>query len=113
MEDLSGKRAVITGGASGIGRATASLFARQGAEISVADNNTVLGQVVVDEITADGGRAIFVQCDVTSAEDCQNVIRQSGQEFGGIDILFNGAGIIYRASVGDRGEEEWDRVMTV
>ncbi len=113
MENLSGKRAIITGGASGIGRATASLFARQGAEVCVADINTVLGQVVVDEITAEGGRAIFVQCDVTRARDCQNVIQKSGQEYGGIDILFNSAGIIHRASVVDTSEEEWDQVMAV
>jgi NAD(P)-dependent dehydrogenase (short-subunit alcohol dehydrogenase family) len=113
MEALSGKQAIITGGASGIGRSTASLFARQGAKICVADINAALGQELVDEIIADGGRAIFVKCDVTRAEDCQNVILQSERELGRIDILFNSAGIIHRASVVDTSEEEWDRVMAV
>lgn len=113
MADLSGKRALITGGASGIGRATANLFARQGAAICIADIDTTAGQLVADEIIADGGRAIFVRCDVTNAVDCQTAVRKMVAEFGGIDILFNNAGIIRRASVVDTSEEEWDRVMDV
>lgn len=113
MEALSGKRAIVTGGASGIGRATASLFARQGAAVCVADIQADLGQVVVDEIAAEGGRAIFVRCDVARPEDCREVVRQAGQQFGGVDILFNGAGIIHRASVVDTSEADWDQVMAV
>jgi len=113
MTILSGKRALITGGASGIGRATAKLFARQGAEICIADIDTTAGQLVADEIIADGGRAIFVLCDVTNAVDCQTAVQQMVADFGGIDILFNNAGIIRRASVVDTSEEEWDQVMDV
>ena len=113
MEALAGKRAIITGGASGIGEATARLFARQGAEVCLADIQSDLGRRVVDEIVAGGGRALFVRCDVAQAEDCQEVVRQAGQQFGGVDILFNGAGIIHRASVVDTAEADWDRVMAV
>jgi NAD(P)-dependent dehydrogenase (short-subunit alcohol dehydrogenase family) len=113
MAELSGKRALITGGASGIGRATAKLFARQGAEICIADVDAAAGHGVADEIIIEGGRAIFVRCDVSSAVECQNAVQQMVAEFGGIDILFNNAGIIRRASVVDTTEDEWDRVMAV
>jgi len=113
MAVLSGKRALITGGASGIGRATAKMFARQGADICIADIDATAGKLVADEIIADGGRAIFVLCDVTNAVDCQTAVQQMIADFGGIDILFNNAGIIRRASVVDTSEEEWDQVMDV
>lgn len=113
MAELSGKRALITGGASGIGRATAKLFARRGAGICIADVDAAAGQGVADEIIIEGGRAIFVRCDVSSAVECQNAVQQMVAEFGGIDILFNNAGIIRRASVVDTTEDEWDRVMAV
>jgi NAD(P)-dependent dehydrogenase (short-subunit alcohol dehydrogenase family) len=110
---LSGKRALVTGGASGIGRATALLFAQEGAAICIADIDSAGGQLVADKITAAGGRAIFIRCDVTSAAECQYAVQQMVSEFGGIEILFNNAGIIRRASVVDTSEEEWDHVMAV
>jgi NAD(P)-dependent dehydrogenase (short-subunit alcohol dehydrogenase family) len=113
MAELSGKRALITGGASGIGRATAKLFARRGAGICIADVDAAAGQGVADEIIIEGGRAIFVRCDVSSAVECQSAVQQMVAEFGGIDILFNNAGIIRRASVVDTTEDEWERVMAV
>ena len=113
MADLSGKRALITGGASGIGRATARLFAREGAAVCIADIDSAAGQGVADEIMQEVGRAIFVRCDVTSAVDCQRTVQLTVANLGGIDILFNNAGIIRRASVVDTSEEEWDRVMAV
>ena len=113
MADLSGKRALITGGASGIGRATARLFAREGAAVCIADIDAAAGQGVADEIMEEGRRAIFVRCDVTSAVDCQRTVQLTVADLGGIDILFNNAGIIRRASVVDTSEEEWDRVMAV
>jgi NAD(P)-dependent dehydrogenase (short-subunit alcohol dehydrogenase family) len=113
VEVLSGKRVLITGGASGIGKATARLFAREGAAVCIADIDTAAGREIADEIIADGERAIFVRCDVTSTVECQHAVQQMVAEFGGIDILFNNAGIIRRASVVDTSEEEWDRVMAV
>lgn len=110
---LRGKVALITGGASGIGRATALLFAREGAAVSVVDLDEVGGQAVAHKIVNEGGRAIFVPCDVSQAADCQRAIQQTVEKLGGLDILFNNAGIIRRASVLETSEEEWDRVMAV
>ena len=110
---LTGKRALITGGASGIGRATALLFAREGAAISVVDLDEAGGQAVAHKIVDEGGQAIFVRCDVSLAADCQRAVQQTVGELGGLDIVFNNAGIIRRATVIDTTEEEWDRVMAV
>jgi NAD(P)-dependent dehydrogenase (short-subunit alcohol dehydrogenase family) len=113
MGSLTGKRALITGGASGIGRETALLFAREGAAVAVVDLDEVGGQAVVREIANNGGQAIFVRCDVSQATDCQRAVQQTVDTLGGLDILFNNAGIIRRATVIDTTEEEWDRVMAV
>jgi NAD(P)-dependent dehydrogenase (short-subunit alcohol dehydrogenase family) len=110
---LDGKVAIVTGGASGIGRATALLFAREGAAVAIADVNQNAGQSVADEIARAGDRAIFESVDVTSAADCRRLVVRSIIEFGRIDILFNNAGIIRRATVMDLPEEDWDRVMAV
>jgi NAD(P)-dependent dehydrogenase (short-subunit alcohol dehydrogenase family) len=110
---LSGKAALITGGASGIGRAAALLFAREGASVALADLNADGGQRVADEIVQSGGRAFFEPVDVTRAADCRSVVERTLREFGKIDILFNNAGIIRRATVVDLSEDDWDRVMAV
>jgi NAD(P)-dependent dehydrogenase (short-subunit alcohol dehydrogenase family) len=110
---LHGKTALITGGAGGIGRATALLFAREGAAVSVVDLNREAGEELVGEITRAGGRAIFECADVTSGADCRRVVKNTVTKFGGIHVLFNNAGIIRRASVVEISEEDWDAVMVV
>lgn len=110
---LNGKVALITGCASGIGRATALLFAREGAAVFVMDMNKRGGQDVVKAITDSGGRAIFLSGDVSRAKDCQYAVQQTAAEFGGLDVLVNIAGIIHRTSVPEISEEEWDRSMAV
>jgi len=110
---LAGKVALITGGASGIGRATALLFAREGAAIAIADVNADAGQQVADEIIEAGGRAFFELTDVTGSADCRRFVERAIREFGRIDVLFNNAGIIRRSTVLDLSEEDWDRVMAV
>lgn len=107
---LDGKVALITGGASGIGRATAQLFAREGAAVAIADMNEAAGQKAVQEIE---GRAIFEAADVTKAADCERVVKRTVDEFGALHILLNNAGIIRRASISEISEEDWDRVMAV
>jgi NAD(P)-dependent dehydrogenase (short-subunit alcohol dehydrogenase family) len=109
---LSGKTALITGAARGIGRATALLFAREGAAVAIADVSPD-GEAVAQEIIRQGGRAIFEQIDVTRAADCQRAVERTLQEFGAIRVLFNNAGIIRRASVLELSEEDWDRTMAV
>jgi NAD(P)-dependent dehydrogenase (short-subunit alcohol dehydrogenase family) len=107
------KVALITGAASGIGRATAHLFAREGAALVLADVKADAGQRVADDIAQSGGRAFFEGIDVTQAADCERLVERALREFGRIDILFNNAGIIRRATVLDLSEEDWDRVMAV
>jgi NAD(P)-dependent dehydrogenase (short-subunit alcohol dehydrogenase family) len=113
MGVLAGKRALISGGASGIGRATTQLFAREGASVAVADLDETGAQAVARQIEAEGGRAIALGCDVSRAADCQRAVQATVDAFGGLDILFNNVGIVRRASVVDTTEEEWDRVMAV
>jgi NAD(P)-dependent dehydrogenase (short-subunit alcohol dehydrogenase family) len=112
-KQLDGKTALITGGAGGIGRATALLFASEGAAVSVVDLNQERGQAVAREVWMAGGRAIFERADVTRTADCRRVVERTVQEFGGIHILFNNAGIILRASAVEISEEDWDAVMAV
>jgi len=113
MNSLNGKRALVTGGASGIGRATAALFAREGAAVAVADLDAAGGGAVVQTIREQGGRALFVRCDVSQAADCRRAVQATVDAWGGLDILFNNAGIIRRTTVLDLTEEAWDQVMAV
>ncbi len=110
---LANKVAVVTGAASGIGRASAKLFAREGAAIVLADVNASAGRAVAGEITRAGGKACFEAIDVTRFDDCRRAVERAMNEFGKIDILFNNAGVIRRATVLDLSEEDWDRVMAV
>jgi NAD(P)-dependent dehydrogenase (short-subunit alcohol dehydrogenase family) len=104
---------IVTGGASGIGRAIATLFAREGAAVSIVDVNASAGQAVAGEIAAAGGRAIFVKADVSHGEDVRHAVQATLARFGRVDVLVNSAGIIRRASVTETSEEDWDRVMAV
>jgi NAD(P)-dependent dehydrogenase (short-subunit alcohol dehydrogenase family) len=113
MDTLKGKRALITGAASGIGSATAVLFAREGAAVSVVDLNAEGGRSVASRIQEEGGRAIFVRADVTRAADCEDAVRKTVSTLEGLDILFNNAGIVRRATVLELSEDEWDQVMAV
>src|SRR5438270_12952099 len=110
---LQAKTALITGGASGIGRATALLFAREGAAVAIADLNKTAGNSLVDEIRNNGGRALFTPVDVSRAADCHRIVEHTAPEFGAIHVLFNNAGIIRRATVTELSEDDWERVMDV
>jgi NAD(P)-dependent dehydrogenase (short-subunit alcohol dehydrogenase family) len=110
---LAGKVALITGGASGIGRGSALLFAQAGAAVVVVDLNQQAGQSIVEEIVRNGGKAMFEGADVTRADECERAVQRTVSEFGGMHVLFNNAGIIRRASVVELSEEDWDRVMAV
>ncbi len=110
---VEGKTAIITGGAGGIGRATALLFSGEGAAVSVVDLDEQAGGELVREISASGGRAMFERCDVTRDNDCRRVVEHTVEQFGAIHILFNNAGIIRRASILEVSEREWDAVIAV
>ncbi|MGH9344734.1 MAG: SDR family NAD(P)-dependent oxidoreductase, partial [Terriglobia bacterium] len=93
MGKLNGKVAVITGAASGMGRATALRFAQEGAAVVVGDLNSQSGETVISEIAANGGRAVFQRTDVTSEADIQAMIERAVKEYGRLDITYNNAGI--------------------
>jgi NAD(P)-dependent dehydrogenase (short-subunit alcohol dehydrogenase family) len=110
---LKEKVALITGGASGIGRATATTFASAGAAVAIVDLDEEGGESVAREIVGEGGRALFIAGDVSAAEDCRRAVQRTVDALGGLDILFNNAGVIRRASVLELSERDWDQVMAV
>src|SRR5712692_8148759 len=105
---LANRVALITGGTSGIGEATALLFAKEGAKAAITGRNEQRGQAVADQILRNGGQAIFICTDVRKAEDCRRAVEQTLSSFGRLDILFNNAGVFYARTALDCSEEEWD-----
>jgi NAD(P)-dependent dehydrogenase (short-subunit alcohol dehydrogenase family) len=113
MDRVKEKVAIITGGASGIGRATAELFASEGAAVAILDINDDAGTAAAAEIQKKGGNALYIHCDVTRAGECQSAVQTCADRFGRLDILFNNAGVIRRTNVVDTSEPDWDWVMAV
>ena len=113
LSRLRGKTAVVTGADSGIGRATARLFAREGAKLVCFDVRET-GRPRVDQlIRGEGGEAVFVQGDVTSPADCERMVATAFDTFGQLDILFNNAGVGVRKKIHEHTEAEWDFVVNV
>jgi len=112
---LDGKVALITGSGSGIGRATAILFAREGAKVVVADYIAEGGEETVTMIKAAGGEAIFVKADVAKATDVEKMVKVAVDIYGQLDILYNNAGIaeIQNVPTAEVKEENWDRVIDI
>ena len=112
---LEGKVALVTGGASGIGRATALTFAREGAKLVIADMNADGGQQTVHRIAEQGGEAIFVRTDVSQAVEVQALISQAVATYGRLDCAHNNAGISGggRALTAEYPEETWHQVIAV
>ena len=114
MARLKDKVAIITGGGSGIGRATCLLFAREGAKVVVADYIAEGGNETVRQISAAGGQAVFVQADVSKSADVRNMIGAAVRNYGRVDILFNNAGIEGPSTkLANLKEEDWDRVIAI
>jgi NAD(P)-dependent dehydrogenase (short-subunit alcohol dehydrogenase family) len=112
---FAGKVAFVTGGASGIGRAAALAFAREGAGVGVADVSEQGSQETVRLVEGLGGRAIAVRCDVTRAADVKAALDKTVEAFGRLDFAFNNAGIEPRnpAPTADYDDEEWNRIIDV
>lgn len=110
---LEGKVALITGGASGIGFATAKRLAEFGANVMLLDINEELGETAARHIQDLGGAARFFKCNVVSQEDCRQVTEAIEEAYGRIDILFNNAGVIRRKTVVELEEQDWDLVINV
>lgn len=111
--NVDGKTAVITGGASGIGLATAKLFSKVGMKVAILDINEAAVKERARELSEEGGQVIGIKCDVTAEEDCKNAADEVVKQFGTIDVLFNNAGIITRKTVVEHTSDEWDRVVNV
>jgi meso-butanediol dehydrogenase / (S,S)-butanediol dehydrogenase / diacetyl reductase len=117
---LENQVAIITGAGSGIGRAAAQLFAKEGARIVVADLDRGRGEETVSGIRANGGQSIFVDADVTKASLVESAVAKTISEFGKVDILYNSAGVdIFvinpkaDGSVVGTREEDWDRLLDI
>jgi 3-oxoacyl-[acyl-carrier protein] reductase len=111
---LPGKVAIITGGGSGIGRAAALLFSREGAKVSIADIDDKGGEETVTLVKSKGGEAFFVHTDVSIASDDENLIKVTKEKFGKLDILLNSAGIPQSSiPIGQVEESLWDRIYAV
>jgi NAD(P)-dependent dehydrogenase (short-subunit alcohol dehydrogenase family) len=105
---LQNKVSLITGGTSGIGEATALLFAREGARVAITGRNETRGHQVTAHILESGGEAIFIRTDVRHAADCKRAVDETLRSWGRLDILFNNAGIFYPQTALECTEEEWD-----
>jgi meso-butanediol dehydrogenase / (S,S)-butanediol dehydrogenase / diacetyl reductase len=110
---LKGKVAIITGAAAGIGRASALLFAHEGAGIVAADLDRAGIEALQAEIAEAGGQAIAVVGDVSQAADVQRIVGRTREHFGRLDILFNNAGIVPHGKIHETTEAEWDRAMAI
>lgn len=114
MTVLKGKVAIVTGGASGIGRASAVLFAHQGAKVVVADMNASAGQEVVQLIEQEGGQAFFQTLDVRSDESCAALVEATLAQYGQLDIAFNNAGVFAAPTLTEnQGLALWQRMLDI
>jgi len=110
---LAGKVALITGGGTGIGRAIALAFAREGASVTLAGRRLEKLKEVAGEVEKQGGATLPVVCDVVRAKDADRAVSETARKFGKLNVLVNNAGTLSVSTVDTVSEEDWDRVMTV
>jgi meso-butanediol dehydrogenase/(S,S)-butanediol dehydrogenase/diacetyl reductase len=113
MGKLTGNVAIITGGTSGIGKATARLFAEEEADLVITGRRSELGRAVEKEIREQGARCLFLEADHSQAEDCSRVVERTLAEFGRVDILFNNAGIVTSGTAETTSDEIWNETFAI
>ncbi|EMA54994.1 SDR family NAD(P)-dependent oxidoreductase [Halococcus thailandensis] len=114
MESFTDDVAIVTGAGSGIGRQTAIAFADRGARLVIADLDVEGGEETVEEIESDGGEALFIETDVTDAEEAEKMVEAAVSEFGRLDYAFNNAGISGEsAPLADYDPDQWEAVISV
>jgi len=113
MNRVAGKVAVVTGAASGLGKAIATLLAKEGAKVTLTDINETGGKKAAEEIRKAGGNVIFIKHDVTSESDWAEVMKVTLEQFQKLDILVNCAGVFHGKSIEDTTLEEWRRVLAI
>jgi NAD(P)-dependent dehydrogenase (short-subunit alcohol dehydrogenase family) len=114
--EFSGKVVLITGSATGFGKVLAEEFARQGASLILSDVNVPVGKESADNIKAEGGKVVFVKCDVSKAKDVKNMVEKGIEAFGRLDICINNAGIAgnsMRTRTHEFEEDMWDKIMDI
>lgn len=113
MDRLTGKTSIVTGAGEGIGRAIARMFAREGAQVVVANRNEAKGKETVDLIKDEGGQATFIRTDVTDVEDVKRLVEQTVATYGKLDVLCNNHGVygLDTREITDLPEEDWDLMM--
>lgn len=113
MGRVEGKVAIVTGGATGIGRAISEVLAREGARVVIANRNAERGEEAATAIRDAGGKAHFVQTDVAKEADCRRLVEEAVRVFGGVDVLVNNAGVFPRGLLEETTEELWDQIFDV
>ena len=108
---LSGKKAIVTGGAAGIGRAITEAFVREGAEVAVFDLHLDKAQAVAAEIARGGGKVYAIGCDVGFSDQVARAFREADGRLGGLDILVNNAGLIRQSPIVEMAEDDWDFIL--
>lgn len=113
MTRLAGKVALVTGGGTGIGKAIAMAFAREGARVAIAGRRPDKLEEAVREVESRGGEAMAVTCDVSKGKDAEKAVQETAKRFGKLSVLVNNAGVLKVATVEGTSEEEWDQLMEI
>ncbi|MGB5847153.1 MAG: glucose 1-dehydrogenase [Ignavibacteriaceae bacterium] len=110
---FEGKVVIVTGGGKGIGQTSAIAFAQEGGQVAIADIDEEAGNATVRQIKEMGGKAIFLKCNVSKSSDVQQLVKETVLAFGGVDVLYNNAGVVRYGTVVEMSEEDWDYQINI